>query len=403
MNLVGFSIENVRSIRNPVFVRDLRRWEVMHGDNNVGKSNLLLGIRCAIILIDKVWSHSQDEVEDDVSETPSVVRLPIEDLPEGLVPHWDRENDPIILALQFETPEILTVQFTLQRRERHWHIEGRWAAQQEMDLRHLAPTVAPFPYHAPDLRFVDAGRQPPSGFVSWDEWLLSQLDEDRDGGPWLAAYRRLELALLELVPSFEKGRLTHQRVKDSAGRRSSSRGRGREGVEERRELVWWTDTNRRLRFDDQGSGVRALKDLLIAATAGSGICLLEEPELHLSESLQLRLRKSLEQLAAPSPELKPLQMILTSHTAMFDQIDSRKVSIENGSTMVAPQAPRASQGNVNQAWIEAGGHNAGYVSSSGILRLPPSVQNTLHLPVLVRFTEVESGFFMAADNQDDVS
>lgn len=170
---------------------------------------------------------------------------------------------------------------------------------------------------APAVHFVDGGRQPPPKCRSWDEWLLTQKDNDRDGGPWLAAYRRLERVLAELVPSFANGRLERRIWED---RRIAGGGR-----ETRQELVWWTEADRQLRFEEQGSGVRALKDLLVAATAGAGLCLIEEPELHLSEAMQMQLRGHLERLAGQGAELKPLQIILTSHTAMFDHESARKV------------------------------------------------------------------------------
>ncbi len=136
MKITAFSVENIRSIRAKVSIEDLGPWEVLHGDNNVGKSNLLLGLRTALGLMDKVWGSNSDANDDSEpgSQTipPGVALLGNSEVPSALAPHWDRANEPIRLSLRFtEEPEppSLWVTFRLVREGALWRVEGVWIVE----------------------------------------------------------------------------------------------------------------------------------------------------------------------------------------------------------------------------------------------------------------------------------
>lgn len=407
MNLVGFTVENVRSVRDRVVVEGLSPWEVFHGDNNVGKSNLLLGLRTALLLVELVWGEDPPggigrdaDADDALTTEPGVARLSSERLPQ-LAPHWDRPDAPIRLGLRFAdgSGAVVALWFVVERAGGGWAVVGTWTDSPDERVEGLLPRGDRPPIPAPKVRFVDAqrltppvdaGRIGPSATLSWDEWLLTQKDEEQEGSEWVVAYQRLEGALANLVEGFDGGRLDRVVTTD----------RGRRGAP-RQELVWITKSNRRLRFEEQGSGVRAMKDLLVAAAAGSGLCLLEEPELHLSELMQLKLRRVLEKLIAPREGVAPLQMILTSHTAMFDHPGARKVWLEGGTTQVGEPGVRSGpQGGLDAEWREAR-HNAGYVTALGVVRLPTSVLGQLQLPGLVSFAPLGDARFVMAPARDE--
>lgn len=403
MKIIAFSIENLRSVRERQEVTELSGWEVLHGDNNVGKSNLLLGLRCALAIAAK-FGVRDVEISDATADlemiAPGVALLGVGagQLPSGLEPHRDRATAPIRVAVQVEDAGgPLTMEFTLTRpdvtrSDMPWRVEGRWARRAGLDLSDIKePTADPLPLVPPTAHFVDSSRQPPPGAKSWDDLLLTRVDADRSGGPWLAAYRRLERALASLIPAFATGRLDHRLRRSGKGR----------GEEVQQELIWRTDSDILLGFDDQGSGVRALKDLLVAATMADGLCILEEPEAHLSDGLQRELRTCLLGLSAPGCGQPELQLILTSHTAMFDHPGARRVSLQAGSTLIEPARRRSGEGGPNAAWLREGAPNAGYATGAGVLLLPPSVVSATVLPALMTFIPAPNGgFFMCPTRLD---
>lgn len=56
---------------------------------------------------------------------------------------------------------------------------------------------------------------------------------------------------------------------------------------------------------------------------------------------------------------------------------------------------------IYRAWVEAGRHNAGYCSTSGIVVLPPSVRNTFKLPALLVFIPDGRGRFIVMQDQNE--
>jgi hypothetical protein len=55
--------------------------------------------------------------------------------------------------------------------------------------------------------------------------------------------------------------------------------------------------------------------------------------------------------------------------------------------------PEGVDEELEAAW-KAGGHNSGYLTESGILRVPPSVREALHPPCLVLFAPLSEGRFI---------
>lgn len=353
--LTELEIENYRSIRERVHLRDLGLVEVLHGDNSAGKSNVLRAIADAFQIA--ALARAQGWLNQPTFSGVNGEAFP------HLRAHFDLPRAPIEVRVSGEGWSIVLV------------------AKTERGGLELQVTETG---SVPPFNLVDEWRTPPKRTAGWDEVLLTAYDRDMDGSQGRSAWLRLEETLRLTLPELGPG------------------GLDRLQWESRTELAWRAPAGRAIPFSLQGSGVRHVKDLLIAMLTGAGaVVAVEEPDAHLSEDAVLRLQRVFRTFAQQTGT----QVLLTSHSWAFDTLRTNlRVSRVNGATQVARDVRTAGETDEAIALSERRSHSlerrfaldgspaAGWVSPGGITQLPPSVRKRFPDPGVLVWAPVDGGW-----------
>lgn len=369
MRLTRVRIENLRSIREPIELEFGASIEVLHGDNNSGKSSVLLGIALGLELLGKraLWEEDEsnllDAILDDKRSPADGVEVQLRAPFDRIAPHRDRPGDPIQVKLSFE--DDVEVSFELKRSGR----DGAWTLQITGDPHKLPPAIG--------WSIVGADR------ASQDESFI-KATRDPDDAPARRRFREVERALRAFTPELGDGRLEALEVHGN------------------HELAWVDDDGVGHRFIDEGSGLRSIKDILVS-TYGSAahVLLVEEPEKHLTNSSAVRVYDLFRRLAA-----QPRQLILSSHVHAFDGGGVWRVYREGGATRVrrdepsppnAPETDAVSPLHAEQAlrrlYGQAGSPHPGFVSRDGLTQVPRQVLDELRAPTGVTWARVKEGAY----------
>lgn len=359
--LTGFSIENFRSIRERIEVDDLQPLEVLHGENNAGKSNILSALAFAGRLMLRPDASVRYKWEPDKEYgRPG--------------PHVDRMTDPTRIDLRTTKGQARVV-VTWEPDQKIWTAETK-----------VVGVLWP-------VRRLNEGREH-LGLTkkTWDETLLSWYDEDLSGEGGRRSWSQLDGELQKWSDVLGAGRLDRVTLP---------------GDPPVSELAWRTDKGRVVPFSDQGLGMRHIKDILATASLISvpgSTLMIEEPESHVSEQSLFRLRESLLLLGRQ----RQAQILLASHTAAFDSPHGvLRVWREDGATRIERSGDAGASSledptlpeRWRQAWVrlyaDAGAPSAGWVTPSGILRLPLSVRASMGEGGLLCFGARSDGAFLA--------
>lgn len=336
VRVVTFEVENYRSVGARVALTDLGALVVLHGENDTGKSNLLAALKAAFGLLGDGRIHARALVGDPQEFPP----IP------GFVPHRARRGHPTRLRVVVMDPAFDVELVVDTKADRHviW-FEHLRADGVDVTFPLAEPVSAQLRRIAEACRFVDEQRFHQRG---WDRALLDARDADAVGDGGRGAWRRVEHAL-GAFPGMAGGRL--DRVLQGNGH----------------ELAWEQPDGTVVPFSSRGSGLRAARDVLIAAhLEQASVVAIEEPELHLSEESQKRLREALHKAAAASGQ----QLFLTSHTWAFDGAGPTwTLRLDAGETRVSR--------TLDQPVRDDALPGAGWVAASGMLQLPASVRQAL--------------------------
>lgn len=401
MKIRRVQVENLRAIRGMVELDGLASFEVIHGDNNSGKSSLMLGIAVGLHLMgrEQVWQGPEAGTpmvglaSDDEAPPGILVKLPPRF--DKLARHHSKKAQPIRVRLDFEDlVGLAAVELELRKTNvASWHVQGRWWAPGEADqegrMEPLPPIAPP-----PRFTFVDAERRGPWADVwegspkkrsTWDMEVIqaARVPEDVDARKRLKAIERaLALFAPELGGAGELQEVT-----------------SREGD---LELAWISSEDSPAdRFSDQGSGVRSVKDILIAAAGGLvDVVLIEEPEIHLSASALDRLRNVLVGLS-----YQGRQVILSSHVYGLDGPHVWRLSRAEGEVTARRSDPsvhrpplevaftEAHERALRRLYVQAGQPHPGFISRDGITQVPQDMLNELHAPTNVAWARVREGVY----------
>lgn len=418
MRLQRFEVSGYKNFRQAVVLDQLGAINVIHGENNVGKSNLLQAIDVFFALLEAfprsptAMSYTtrfepirwdQEALFHRVVDHPPAMLFNLES-PHPITMAGTLLLDPDALAtakVYGGEVQAATLEIELQI-ERDFSVRyevltlrlldqgGNWSVSEELTHHRwailLESVLVPFSLEKdiqPRYVLIGTDRRTRSdrhssegepaapvnsrseGLIP-DSLLLALYDAKESIEP--LRYRRWEL-FVEVMREFEdivgKGQLvaTYDRRMNKAN------------------LALQTD-KARIPVDVQGSGVQQLVALLARLLRNDAtIVAIEEPELNLRFDLQCRVRDVLAQIVA-SPA-GPAQIFLTSHSPAF----------ESGECFYAMRAtdhgPVVERRKVEEAPLFTThlleGHPPGsraplsYVSSEGLVQLPESIRKELGL------------------------
>lgn len=382
-----------KNLEQPIVLDDLGPITVIHGANNVGKSNLLHAMELFFSCL--AWTRQEISAEQlQIADIRSLFHLerplpialaasfeitPEELLAAGIQPDPRATEVDIEITLEWRPPKAAYCTFTQLR-----FADGK-------DLAHQ-PTIEIEEAHDPNplLRFiaqnllVTAGPTKRFALVG----VRRSVEEDpmsRDSGPV-----PLVREMYDCRESLDRVRRDRWRafvrameeLRDITGAGTFEVTYPREGPGAR--LVFDTDTMR-IPFGLLGTGVQQVAALLgHALMRNASIVAIEEPELNLRWALQNRVRDALRKLVSePHGSGGIDQIFLTSHSPAFEAGESFWL-MEPG-----PHGPTISKrpASALPAVLGVAPEHLGlperapqaYVTSQGVVRLPPRVIEKLHV------------------------
>jgi predicted ATPase len=418
MRLNRFEVTGYKNLRRTVALEELAAINVIHGENNVGKSNLLQAINLFFFLLSQMATRGETvSTKTDLGEDETATAwLVIDGEARGVRFHVSQQTlhqdgFPADEIFNIEEPSPITLRGEVAITTDDWRFAGRSDAAEQVvhvtfgisrshggcvnvetrsgagvfeperwgHLREVASLVV----HNFDVRSVEKSR----GFILVDvhRRVASVDSSEAAEDMYKAVPLHLLLGLYDAKESVEPGIFQRweafERAMSSLGRIvgdgrfviTYNRVRGRAHLVVQKGRM-------RMPIESMGSGVQQIASLLARVLlANSAIVAVEEPELNLRYELQLRLRDMLRQIVESG--LGPRQVILSSHSPAFETGDAFYAMT------AADEGPRIERRPVSEATrflqVELGVQLPseqgafGYVSSDGLLRLSEDVRRQL--------------------------
>lgn len=426
MRFLWFEVQGYKNLRAPLRLTDIGRINVLHGDNNVGKSNLLEAIGLFFVLVRAFREDARggpslgeryalrppsdatqangtaarttarslgyfaehgfpaNEIFNFKQKQPIELRTCLE-----LEPHDLEASDPPWIAAPIE------VGFHLERRDqdlqltltRLIRLDGADISPSAEDTERVLERIG--------VRLRDGTTYPRFALVRTDRTIVTALTPTAEAS-----------ASREPLPR-ELG-LTMYDAEESKDPRF---GRLLASLEAIRDLVgegqWRAHYDRRadradLRFDGEplrlmGSGVQQIVNLAARLLlTGADIIAIEEPELNLRYSVQLRLRDVMNGLVRGGDG--PSQLLLTSHSPAFE-LESTFYALTRGAEgphVKARPSTEARDFTIPEMQMPPKGARAplSYVTTDGLVQVPEEMRTALHL-------EHGGGVFFVLEKDDE--
>jgi len=447
MRLQWFEIQGYKNIRAPLRLEDLAEVNVLHGDNNVGKSNLLESIGLLFVLLQALREElrgglslrelfeqrtppgqGQETAGTSVLSTArSWTYFAERGFPPGEIFNL-QQPQPIRLraGLLFKTEELdegdpswlahpLLLSVSLERREDELLIaleelrkgDGTHAGSEEGVLAHVLERLG--------RRRRQKTIEPRFALVRADRTVAAASEPESKEAVPLATREMLPLELALALHDTESTTdpVLHKRFEHFRRALEPFRdllGEGQWQVRydrwaERAE-VFFDSATTRIPLRLMGSGVQQVVSLTARLLmTGADIMAVEEPELNLRNNAQLRLRDIFRQLVRDSQG--PSQLFLTSHSPAFE---SREIFYALTRSSEGPRVERRPNSEAfrftqPETHVPPAGARAplSYVTSDGLVLLPEDVRQKLGLEhgggvVFVR--EKDAGHYrMLTDDQ----
>jgi hypothetical protein len=447
MRLQWFEIQGYKNIRSPLRLEDLAEVNVLHGDNNVGKSNLLESIGLLFVLLQALREElrggmslgerfarrtppEQVQGTEDTSvlstarswtyfaergfppgeifnlQHPSPIRLraglllKTEELDDG-DPSWLAQPLGLSVRLERREDELLIVLEKVRQGD------GTDAVSEESVLARVLERLG--------RRRRQKTFEPRFALVRADRTVAAESEPGPKEPASLATREMLppELTLALHDADSATDPVLHQRFEHfrralEPFRNLLGEGQWQVRYDRRAERaeVFFDSATARIPLRLMGSGVQQVVSLTARLLmTGADIMAVEEPELNLRHNAQLRLREVFRQLVSDSQG--PSQLFLTSHSPAFE---SREIFYALTRT---PDGPRVEKRPSSEAFrftlpethVPPAGARAplSYVTSDGLVLVPEDVRQKLGLEhgggvVFVR--EKDAGHYrMLTDDQ----
>lgn len=406
MYLRNFSVQGYKNFRRRVELNNLPSIVVIHGDNNVGKSNLLEAMSLFFCLLADHEGEGRPlplwrAVELTADHFAQATRLQPREIfnawqPEaivlegtidvsheslraaGIVPLLDTSNVEIVLRVQ---PHALGVSWKVDR----FRFAGEEDAvtlgdgERSVFVRRFALYLA---------RNYIAGRSDFGNrfeILTVHRELSSRSGTSPNGTERLLVSTDLQLRLYDAKESLEP--TLYERWSLFASILASFDdllGPGQVVVtydrSNRTAQLAWQSKGQRIPVQWMGSGVQQLVGLVAhLLVSGASILGIEEPELNLRFTQQLRLREILGTIV--NDGRGPSQLFITSHSPAFESDSSfyHVVSGPDGPTVSVKSPEHAEMATGHRAERDPG-RNTGtlsYVSSEGVVMLPHHVREAI--------------------------
>ena len=410
MRLISFEVEGFKNLREKVRLSDLGDITVLHGDNSVGKSNLLLAIEVFFWLlsgIDGAVGVPAGVRELGQVKPPKVGRWkeifnfanPAAISASARVALSDEERKQLPPRPGFDATS-LDVEIVIFRigDSTRWHVSSLRSANGD-DLLKGAPTGDAIEHVSNVARWIGARGLPVSGRATVVDSLYDAHVSNEKGSA--AQWERFEVAMTRFEDILGKGRFIAVLPRGQA----------------HASLLYETPSMR-IPFEALGTGAQHIVTLIgDLFTRGRDLVMLEEPEVFLRWSRQEQLRDVLTELVGQ--EGAPSQLIIATHSGAFEVGEafylmergekgptvSRK-AITELSSIVGPYVPRERMDPTKRPT---------YVTSEGIVRLPDRIRKAIHVEHGggVAFVDKEDGrvelmsdetfFKLAGIPEDDVA
>jgi hypothetical protein len=405
MRLQRFEVQGYKNLRQRVVLEDLGAINVIHGENNVGKSNLLQ----AIGLFFRVLSHmSQQGLIVDVNH---VGRYHVND--------WNALGFPAAEIFDLEAPPSRPAPIELGVRvsldDEDMRELGIDDGVRHADVAlHLSRDFDKIAWRLPMIRLGERDLPSSSHYDVARRLItllsrrhLPQADDTVERFALLSTDRRLRdergeaerdlvpadllLQLYDAKESMEPVRYgrweifaeTMERFSDILGKGSFIALFHRQPEPGRARLAWQTE-HARILVELLGSGVQQIVAIVARLLMSDAtIVAIEEPELNLRFTLQRRLYEIFEEIANADVGLR--QIFLTSHSPAFESGQFFYGMRATPEGPVVEQRPAAEAsiftehaiGNDVKAYLHARNGVLSYVSSDGVVQLSPRVRAEL--------------------------
>lgn len=420
MRLHWFQVQGYKNLRAPVRLADLGRVNVLHGDNNVGKSNLLESVGLLFVALQAVREEGRgpsiaerharaaaapEAAADgrpqreavrsfeyfaargyppaDIFDLKGAKRIELEaeltlDSETG-DPDWLGERFRVGVCLE-RGEDLVTVRITLMKRFDGADLAAGGGNKDAIDdafslaLERLGPRV-----HGKEA-------VPRFALVRADRTILGETAEEASP---LATREPLPAALARALQQAERPgdprRERFKRFTTALGHFRNLVGPGRwrmvyDPDADRAELCL-DDGNDLLPLRLMGSGIQQVVVLCARLImTGADILALEEPELNLRWTVQRALLAVLQEIAAH--EESPSQLILTSHSGQFEMPPFYLLTrAEDGPRIQKTSAQEAREFTQPAMPAPPEGASAprGYLTMEGLVQVAPEVQQHLGL------------------------
>lgn len=384
MRLTSFRVQGFKNLLAPIAMEDLGPINLLHGENNVGKSNLLRAIEVFFRLLATVNSGSSVPIEQTLQVTDAELRnLAIRgaDLFNYAVPHPVEMtaalalDDAEIALAGIQPPfDCTRVSLALSLESRGGGSVGllwrsfRFGDQTEIMVKDRKPELEQFA-----RRF--------------SRFLLERFLGPR-GIPHVGVDRRPDAAVDALYDASasqdRRQAMQWDRFGEVMGAFRDILGEGRfiavlpRG--ERQARLFYETATMRVPLHALGSGVQSIVALFgHILTSGAAIVAVEEPELNLRWALQERVRDALRDLVGK--EGAPSQLFITSHSGAFETRETFYLMRQGQGGPVVEQRPVSDipliVGGAAPAGPVTASRAPAYVSGEGTLRLPERIRDAV--------------------------
>ena len=319
MQLRSFSVQGFKNFRQKITLDDLGPVNVIHGPNNVGKSNLLQAVRLFFFLCGLPTTlPDRSQVQNAVLNEHGFEAIFNLEMPMAITLDAELSMDVQDYARSGQTPVHLqtgTIKIGFELTRTGLDCTYRISRLQLGDGKDLVNKK-----HGVDVSvngFVSIGLFHTIAFMSKervDRFGLAGVERQYDGDIALALYDAKESRELEQSRRWERFVEGMSSFEDVLGKGKFVAIYQRKL--EKAMLVFETDRARIL-LQLLGSGVQKIAALLGMLAAGDATIIgIEEPELNLRYSLQLRLRDVLQTMIGGPGGLD--QIFITSHSDAFE-------------------------------------------------------------------------------------
>lgn len=396
MKIESFEVKGYKNLTEPIRIDGLgdRGLVVVHGLNNVGKTNLLEAIQLPFLLIgsdedrlplrqpamlDTVANKSRGVDFDDYftlgAPSPITIRLRLsyeksEAERRGVTPDYPCSNVDLGIRVSkgVSGPEWQLIEYRVGGVDLVSSIEGDddESTKRYRFALYFARNLIWRRFVLVRLNRIMVGESPPRPRgVLPDELVLALWDIKESPDPEL--YRRWQ-AFVDACEAFS----------DVLGAATPVVSYDRH---EQRASLYMQTPSSRIPCHLLGSGVQQLLGILARMlVSNADVVALEEPEASLSFALHQKLRDAMRRILDAS--LGPRQIFMTSHSPHFDtERDFIAVALEKGIPQVGWRSPGDAALFTGQTEaVREGSAPVSYVTSEGLVRLPLFVRDSLGVP-----------------------